>query len=151
MSALTERHPRAYRFSRFLMQSAIFFMYTAAFGPVLIVLGILIAMPISSDEIMKLFADLGCILTFGSLALAGLLYVVRFAVVAACFARYSLLDLLGVILPINCLTSLYIILPESFRAIPVIIGAWAIVAIIFYVSCQGPETVSGDAGQSAEQ
>lgn len=116
-------------------------MHTAIFGPVLIVLGFFIAVPTSSDEIMKLFVDLGCILTFGSLALAGLLCVVRFAVVAACFARYSLLDLIGVILLINCLASLYITLPEPFRAIPVIIGAWLIVAIFFYVSCQGPEPV----------
>jgi hypothetical protein len=135
---LPEHHPRAYRAYQFLGSCGIFCLHAVVFGPLLILLSCFIVATGAIGLSQAIMALGGLVIVLFSVLAAGA-FILRFAIIALCFTRYSLLHLVGIVFAINCLVSLHFILPESLKAIPLILGAWLVMAVFVFIFCQDPD------------
>jgi hypothetical protein len=78
----------------------------------------------------------------GFLALYIVLSLIRFAVVAIVFARYSIKQVFGFVMIVNVLASLAVLLPGGWKAFPIAMLGCLIIAALVYVAIQDPEESS---------
>lgn len=150
-------HPRAVRVCAFLRRSMRYWLraavitggsmaalvalagLVAALASVCMLFGAPASWPFDIGGLVCTFLGVGLCLLFGFLTLAAVLGAFRLVVITLFFVRYSLAQLLTVILSSGACVTLIIQLPDTWKAVPmlclVIIGA----TVLCYIAGQDPE------------
>jgi signal transduction histidine kinase len=135
---LVRAHPNAFRLCAGLRRLMILAFVGAGVAVAMALVGRVLA-TCSDGDIPNMLMAVALIAFSVFLGLCIVAYVVRFGVVAMVFARYTLRQLLAVVLILGTCLTLFVQLPGAWRAVPIIgLGILAYVVFI-YVTEQDPE------------
>jgi hypothetical protein len=135
-------HPQALRVSSFLVRGMVLCGYGMGVGflcYIVFLVGGVLARGHSWGDLFFVVASACFWGFFGSLAVYALLACVRMVLIALVFVRYSLAQLLSVVLLGGTFMTLIIKLPEGWKVLPGIALAVLVFGVLFYTAGHDPE------------